>query len=153
MAGRKPKPTALKDLAGTNRDDRANENEPQPERAIPACPKGLTSAAKKEWKRISKDLYALGLLSNIDQVTLAMYCQAWAHWLDAVEKLEKEGMIRYTEKGYPIQNPYFSIVNKSYQQIKGMLAEFGMSPASRSRISALPGDPDPDEKDEGKFFG
>ncbi len=47
---------------------------------IPGCPRHLLPEARKEWKRIGRELEALGLIARIDRAALALYCQAWA-WM------------------------------------------------------------------------
>jgi P27 family predicted phage terminase small subunit len=37
--------------------------------------------------------------------------------------------------GFPMQSPYLAVANKAMEQMRGLLTEFGMSPASRTRIS------------------
>ena len=52
MAGRKPKPTALKKLEGNPGKRKLNTKEPVPGKGMPDCPKWLLPEAKKEWKRL-----------------------------------------------------------------------------------------------------
>ena len=136
--GAKPKPTRLKVLHGTVRKDRTNPHEPDVKSAIPTCPRELSPVAKREWKRVARELAGMGLLSKIDRAALAGYCQAWATWIEAQAALRKHGVIMKSPNGYPIQSPYFSIAAKSFEQMRLMLAEFGMSPSSRTRVHATP---------------
>lgn len=59
--GRKPTPTAIKELEGNPGKRKLNENEPKPERKAPACPKWLDKDARKEWHRLAKKMEALGI--------------------------------------------------------------------------------------------
>ncbi len=138
MRGRKPKPTKMKVLAGNPGKRPLNKNEPQPKSAIPDCPKFLTKEAVLDWKRITVDLSALGVLAEIDRAALAAYCQVWARWVKAEDKLNQEGEFVQTKKGNEIQNPYLAIANKCLKQMREYLIEFGMTPSSRSRISGAP---------------
>lgn len=130
------KPTKLKIIQGTNRVDRANPNEPQPENKIPSIPDHLNDIATKEWIRLSKELYNLGLLSEIDRTALAAYCEAYSMWVDACEQLKESDLLIETTNGNIIQNPIVGIVNQSRKAMKDYLTEFGMSPSSRSKVSA-----------------
>ena len=56
--GRKPKPTALKELEGNPGGRPLNHNEPKPAKKAPRCPSWLEDEAKKEWKRMGKVLEA-----------------------------------------------------------------------------------------------
>lgn len=49
--GRKPKPTAMKELEGNPGKHPLNTSEPKPNKKAPACPKWLEPEAKKEWRK------------------------------------------------------------------------------------------------------
>src|ERR1700674_383610 len=143
--GAKPKPTRLKVLAGTLRGDRTNLNEPEVRTEIPTCPRELSAVAKREWKRIARSLADMGLLSKIDRAALAGYCQSWATWIEAQAALRKHGVIIKSPNGFFMQSPYLAVANKAFEQMRLMLAEFGMSPSSRTRVHAIPQEREPDE--------
>jgi P27 family predicted phage terminase small subunit len=133
--GRRPKPTALKQLQGNPGKRPLNLNEPQ-FGGLPKCPGHLDKNAKAEWRRISKELSAVGLLSAADRAALSAYCAAWSRWIAAEESIQKFGtVIKSPKSGYPIQNPYVSISNTALDLMRKFLIEFGLTPASRSRIS------------------
>lgn len=137
-------PTKLKVLHGTLRKHRTNTHEPDVKAAIPTCPRELSPTAKKEWRRIAPELARLGLLSRIDRAALAMYCDHYARWLEAIAALQKYGVVVKSPSGYPMQSPYVAIANKSGEQVRLLLGEFGMSPSSRTRVHATP-EPEPDD--------
>ena len=66
MAGRKPKPTALKILEGKPGKRPLNKNEPNPPKGNIKCPTWLLPEAKKEWKRLAPSLEAMGVLTMAD---------------------------------------------------------------------------------------
>jgi len=136
MPGRRPKPTALKELEGSR--IRRKGDEPKPS-GVPKCPAHLSADAKKEWRRISRELLGLGLLTAIDRAALAGYCAAWARWIEAETNIQKFGsVIKSPKSGYPIQNPFVGVANTAMTQMRSFLIEFGMTPASRSRLSVEP---------------
>lgn len=51
MAGRKPKPTAVKKLEGNPGKRKLNTKEPVPAKGMPDCPEWLLPEAKKEWEK------------------------------------------------------------------------------------------------------
>ena len=55
MAGRKPKPTALKKLEGNPGKRKLNTKEPVPAKGMPEGPKWLLPEAKEEWKRLCQN--------------------------------------------------------------------------------------------------
>lgn len=133
--GRKPKPTALKVLEGNPGKRPLNENEPKPEKIAPKCPSWLEHEAKKEWRRMSKTLEAIGVLTQVDATAFAGYCQAYARWKEAEEFLSKHGTIFKTPSGYIQQVPQVSIAQTYLKIMKDFCSEFGLTPAARSRIS------------------
>lgn len=137
MTGR-PLPTNLKVFKGTNQKCRTNEDEPQPLNDNIVMPEHLTKKAQKQWIHIVDQLTAAGIMTNIDQDALELYCEAYSKWRDANDKLNKHGMVVKAPSGYPIPSPFLSIANKAFEQMRQMMIEFGMTPSSRSRIKAEP---------------
>lgn len=133
--GRKPKPTAIKVLEGNPGKRPLNKNEPKPEKKAPKCPTWLEPEAKKEWRRMSKTLEAIGVLTQVDASAFAGYCQAYARWKEAEEFLSKHGTIFKTPSGYIQQVPQVSIAQTYLKIMKDFCSEFGLTPAARSRIS------------------
>jgi P27 family predicted phage terminase small subunit len=148
MRGRIPKPTHLKAIAGNPGKRPLNHDEPRPEILIPECPPQLGPVARREWDRLSSDLVALRLLTNLDRAALAAYCGAYALWAEATEAIQKFGSMVKSPSGYPIQSPYISIANRQAEIMMRIASEFGFTPASRSRI-ATPRDPEPNLFDFG----
>ncbi|MCE9635850.1 MAG: phage terminase small subunit P27 family [Planctomycetes bacterium] len=154
--GRRPKPTALKVLAGNAGHRPLNKGEPRPRPLLPKCPPVLQGEAKAEWRRMGKKLHALGLLSEIDGAALTTYCLTWARLVDAEGKLRQHGAVVISPNGFPVQSPYLAVATKATEQLVRILVEFGMTPSSRSRIQ-LPTQPaagTPDSASEyERFFG
>lgn len=137
MAGRPPKPTALKKLGGNPGKRVLNKNEPTPKGKRPSCPKHLDGEARREWNRMAKQLFDLGLLTEVDRAALAAYCQAWARWVQAEEEMRAPDfkMITTTDSGYPVVSPWMGIATMAMKQMKTFLTEFGMTPSSRSKVT------------------
>lgn len=137
--GRPRKPTHLKLLEG-NRGKRnlKDRHEPEPRAKAPPCPRQLDYEARKEWKRAAKELLVLGILTSVDRAALAAYCQAWSTYVTALDHLRSEPMIFKTEKGYPVRNPWFDIASTAQAHMKSFMTEFGLTPASRSRLNIAP---------------
>lgn len=132
--GRKPTPTAIKLLEGNPGKRKLNEREPTPDKKAPSCPKWLEPEGKKEWRRLAKQMERLGILTEVDMAAFAGYCQAYARWKEAEEFITQHGTIVRTPSGYWQQVPQVSIA-QTYLKIMNRFAEqFGLTPASRSRI-------------------
>lgn len=134
--GRKPKPTAIKVLEGNPGKRSINKSEPKPKAKAPKCPTWLDDEAKKEWRRMSKQLEHLGILTEVDMAAFAGYCQAYARWKDAEEFITKHGTIVKTPSGYWQQVPQVSIAQTYLKIMNRFCEQFGLTPSSRSRISA-----------------
>jgi len=157
MGGR-PKPTKLKLLDGNPGKRPINDNEPKPRPVRPRCPSWLSKNAKKQWKKRVSALERLGLLTEIDDVAYALLCAEIDQFIVSDEFIQQKG-IYFAVRGKqpadkegnplldgdgktipaPIVNlipfPQVAMRNRALQNIKSLLAEFGMTPAARSRIS------------------
>ena len=87
--GRKPTPTAIKELEGNPGKRPLNKNEPKPTKKAPPCPKWLEPEAKKEWRRLAKKMEQLGVLTEVDMAAFAGYCQAYARWREAEDFISR----------------------------------------------------------------
>ena len=145
QSGRKPKPTSLKLLQGNPGKRRLNDHEPHPAPRLPRPPEHLGEEAKKEWRRAGRFLLQLGLVSDIDRAAFAAYCTAFGRWIEAEEALRTYGVMIKSPNGFPMQSPYLSVANKAMEQMRSLLSEFGMSPATRTKVSAIPQPHEPDE--------
>lgn len=145
--GPAPKPTKLRVLEGNPGRRPLNPDEPEPtlltDSNVPVPPEILLPAAAEEWRRVAPELCRLGLLSVLDLVPLAAYCQSYAHWLDAerwiaengttVVLRDKDGRVKYVQKA-----PQVGISEKALDKIKVFALQFGMTPSSRSGVSVKP---------------
>ena len=129
-------PTKLKLIKGTHRPERENPNEPEYKIEIPDYPAHLSTRGRREWKRMSEVLFNMGLLTEVDMAALSAYCQFYGRWAEAEANLKKTDLVIKTKSGNIIQNPYIGIANTAFKLMKDCLTEFGMTPASRSRVSA-----------------
>lgn len=142
MQGRKPKPTAMKMLAGNPGKRALNHSEPRPRAVLPRPPEHLSDEEKNKWKLVVKELHPLGLVTTIDKDALAFYCVLFVRWIKAEKMVREKGEIIKTAAGNIIQNPYLSIANRALEQLNRLGAEFGMTPSSRTRVKVELFDPE-----------
>lgn len=140
--GPTPKPTALKLLEGNPGKQKLNLNEPMPNTltTIPKPPKRLLPEAKKEWKRLAPAMVSLGLLTEVDTSAFAELCQNYAYYLAADAEILSMGAkgpieMQKAPSGYIQQHPLLSLRKQYYETWRRGLADFGLTPASRARIS------------------
>jgi P27 family predicted phage terminase small subunit len=110
-------------------------------RPIIECPSELGQLARAEWDRIVPLLAADDRLSQLDRGLLAIYCNAYAAYLEATTALQEYGQVMKSPSGYPIQSPYVSIMSKNAELMIRIGTEFGFSPASRVRLPNNSKDP------------
>ena len=136
MAGRKPKPTAVKKLEGNPGKRKLNTKELVPAKGMPACPDWLMPEAKKEWERLAEPMNQMGVLTEVDMAAFAAYCQSYARWKETQEHINSEGSSFETDKGYQQQTPWVGTANTNQKLMLQAASEFGLTPSSRSRIVA-----------------
>lgn len=136
------KPTALKILEGTDRPDRSNPNEPQPELIVdpPKPPDDLDSYAKAKWDELAPRLMRQRLLTEADLEMLALTCSAYSMWRRARDVI-MEGGITYeatTEAGATLhrKRPEVEVEADGWRRYKAGLQAFGQSPETRPKVSA-----------------
>ena len=139
MRGRKPHPTAIRRAAGNPGKRGYNHGEPVPPEGMPDCPPHLSDAAKAEWERIAGPLHDMGVLTLVDRAALAAYCPASGRWVEAEEKLKETPTLLKTPSGYVQQSPWLSVSNKQLELMGRYMAELGLTPASRSRVTTRGG--------------
>ena len=151
MRGRKPKPTHIKLLTGNPGNRKINRKEPKAAAGIRSCPSYLNRAAKAEWKRVMKEAPE-GLLTELDRPVLAMYCQNVARIAELETIVEAEGFTFMSEKGYICQRPEMGMLKNLQTIQKGLCAELGFSPSSRSKVSVVPKKKEEDSTED-ELFG
>ncbi len=149
--GPKPKPTALKKLQGNPGKRKLNEQEPQFS-GVPSPPAFLSDLAKAEWHRMGPELARLGLLKNADMAAFAAYCEAYSDFEKYTKAIKDTGETFETEKGYVGVHPFVALRNKALEKLKQFAAEFGLTPAARSKVRAPEQHEDDQEKKAALFL-
>jgi len=137
MRGRKPKLARLTKLEDARRMVGSTE--------APECPEWLDEIAKAEWQRIVTELVKGYSISPLDQISLAIYCELYSDFRRLREELQEEGTTVSTEHGVKA-NPKRKQLEWTIAEMRHRAAEFGFSPAARSRIDVPP--PGGEEEDE-----
>jgi P27 family predicted phage terminase small subunit len=135
MLGRTATPTALKELRGNPGKRALNKSEPKPSMEKPEPPAQLDKEALAEWHRVVDELHKCGLLALCDRAALAAYCANYSRWVAAEFEIAACGLTVRGAHGL-IAHPAVAIADKAMRAMKSFLTEFGMTPASRSRIVA-----------------
>jgi P27 family predicted phage terminase small subunit len=132
MRGRIPRATADKLLRGNPGRRPLNSSEPdvQVVKVLPRPPKDLGKIGAAKWRSKGKELISAGVLTALDLDALKRFCR-WHEISVKVSKkmdLDQLGAVQSTN----LLNTY-SMASKAMRQLE---QEFGMTPASRSRVKA-----------------
>ncbi len=136
MKGRKRQPNALK-IARGNPGKRALAAEPPKLKGAPEPPPHLDDEARAEWFRLCADLDEMNMMSREYRPALAVYCVAWSRWVDACVRYKGMGPIIKTSHDNLIQNPLLGVIRRGGDDLRKWLAEFGLTPSSKSRVNAM----------------
>ena len=140
-AGRPSKPTALKALGGTLQPSRTNPNEPTPDVYLPAPPTWLNDKARQYWAEIGAVLLSMKVCTAADSPALQLLTETLAEWAEARQAVHRKGLTYETTTATGDRlcrpNPEVTIASDAMRRSLRMLAEFGLTPASRGKVSAL----------------
>ena len=132
------KPTRLELLQGKPGKRPVNEQEPQPRVGTIEPPDWLTPEAREEWDRIVPELERLKLLTQIDSAMLIGYCTQWGVYVKASRQLARQGLTFKSKNkqgaSYQGIRPQFSIAQRALEQCRMLAAEFGLTPAARTKL-------------------
>lgn len=135
------KPTALLEFTGAFRKDpqrrRARSSEPKLEKGLGEPPTWLDAVAVEEWWRVMPDLEKSGVAARVEATSLACYCQAVSRLRKAEEQIARDGITVSTPQGVK-KHPAVNIAERAAALIRLFASDFGMTPASRSRVQAIP---------------
>lgn len=139
--GRKKIPDNLKALRGTNQPCRMTGNVVPAGTAVVALPRsGLKGTAKKVFEVVATELIHKCLLDRVGIDLVTAYAREMGLYHDAMREAEKEGFILEIETKFgttKIVNPKRKVAESALANAKALAAEFGLTPAGRSRVAAL----------------
>lgn len=135
-------PTDLKLVTGTQRKDRSNPNEPRPEKIAPTCPAHLSDEEKVFWGRVCVELELMGVLTRADGMALEALVHLYVRRNKLIKMLDEEGEF-YKVKGTNGEllikkHPASDVLKDLTTELRLTRAEFGLSPASRSKVHTVP---------------
>jgi P27 family predicted phage terminase small subunit len=119
-------------------------------------PAWLNDVAKKEFKRIVKEMHDLEILTNVDVDALALYCDAYASYIECTRIIDEEGMmVEYTNKAAEtnkVPHPLLTKKKQLAEQMKALATEMGLTPASRAKL-AMPKEQPKEPTEFERLFG
>lgn len=147
MAGRTPKPTALKLVTGNPGKRAINKAEPDPAYLTDLTPPAwLPAQAAEVWNDLAPKFAKAHLLTELDVELFAQGCVAVSQFRRAAVKAgdalvkskhEVNDAGDLVEVGEHV-NPWLVVQSMASKQAGAVLREFGAGPVSRSRIMLQP---------------
>lgn len=159
MRGRKPKSFQQQknegdpSKRGKHKLDERLASEPKPPAGLPSCPRHLKGRARSAWMFWSEELKGMKLDKRPDAQMLEGACWAYARAVEAELIRDRDGSIVYektiTEDGEVIilktkKHPAVEVGNRAWLLVRAFCSEFGLSPASRARLTIDKPDGDAD---------
>ena len=99
-------------------------------------PDDLSEGARREWLRVAPLLSEYGLLTAADLALFRQYCQTVDDLTQARAEVDRDGAFYRDGAGIIRQNPASRAVLALSRELRALGAAFGLSPESRSRVSA-----------------
>nr|WP_319528425.1 phage terminase small subunit P27 family [Pseudomonas laurentiana] len=140
---------------GESRKRPINKKEPLPAKRIPSTPAHLTDEGQVAWGRLTALLDRMGVLTEADGFALERLCDCYSEILALRELVDANGRIYETTstQGELVikANPAVAILADADRRFKSYLVEFGLAPATRSKVQIKADD---DQEDQfAEFFG
>ncbi len=142
MPGRKRKPDHLKVVAGTDRPDRMNPNAPVASTELPEPPRWLSARAAEIFRGLVATIDGMGIASADDTTMLALAASRYEEVEICTAVIEDVGRVYKSVNSQGAEmwrsRPEVAQRSEAMRHAQSLLAEFGLSPAARSRVSATP---------------
>lgn len=97
-------------------------------------PAVLRGHALQVWHDTVKELATAGIGTRVEANALSCYCQAIADFHQAQAEIDRLGLVVITERG-AVKNPAATIKNQAMLMVHKFATAFGLTPASRDRVS------------------
>jgi P27 family predicted phage terminase small subunit len=113
--------------------------EPAPQVGLPDPPEHLPQQYKDAWPALAGQLTACGVATLLDGPSFELLVRAYVdHNAAALKVAETLGPVWFKKDAdgipYAEFNPWWTVVNKEWKKLTTMLSEFGIGPASRTRV-------------------
>jgi P27 family predicted phage terminase small subunit len=135
-------PTAVKARRGTLRPDRMNPREPRPELGVPKPRRGLPADVRATYRRLAAILKPLHVVTLADGPALELLAGAIAEHDRAAAVIGAVGATYEcpTSVGAVLHRvrPEVALAADAWRRAAVLLAGFGLTPASRSKVEAQP---------------
>jgi len=101
----------------------------------PRKPSGLPYYAGALWDKLAGPLYERGILTMFDAPIFEMMCMSYHFMKEADKWLKKDGVLTVDERGLIRKHPAHQVFRDYVNLYMKAAVEFGLTPASRSRLA------------------
>ncbi len=144
--GRPKTPTRLKVVAGTDRADRRNDNEPEPALLNDLEPPAhLHERSAAVWRQLAPMLRKMLVLTEADVLALEMLCDQVADYRYARAQ-RGDDFVVHSSKGSEMLSQWMVAQAMTLKRAEAFMGRFGLDPVARSRVMV---DAQPDLFDAG----
>jgi P27 family predicted phage terminase small subunit len=141
--GRKPTASAIHEKNGAyeKNPDRKNHAEPQAIAGAPEMPitVSLDEIAAAKWNETCEFLKQMGILSKSDVVLLEQFCVTYSLYYLTLQKVRQIGvvLVQKDDDGVKLKrNQFTTELQRLMDRLQKLVSELGLSPSSRSRLTA-----------------
>ena len=141
--GRKKIPTKIKEMQLTVEKSRTIENEMVVDQVseLPIVPEWLSEIGKSEFKKVTTQLFNLGMLYSVDLKLVEAYANEISLYLECEMKLRTINRIDEFESSEGIvlrrqASPLLKIKNDALNNSLKLATQFGLTPVARASIAA-----------------
>lgn len=134
-SGRRPKPTAQKQLAGNPGKRALNQNEPNFGAITNVdCPEWILGYGRDMWDLLAPQLCREQILQGTDIQNLEVYCNAYDQFRMAQEEVKARGVLVPGAQGGWVKNPAATALKEAAAMMATFGGMLGLDPASRQRL-------------------
>ena len=141
---RKPAPAGLRIISGNGQrpsdglmtDSGGRPIAPGPDfsRSAPAKPDDLSEDAALLWDLVVEQMTTIGLLKPLDGPALAVACENYARWKEAVRFRQTHALLAKNSQG-TVAAPWIGIEERASREFRAWAAEFGFTPAAEQALA------------------
>jgi P27 family predicted phage terminase small subunit len=143
------KPSHLRAVEGNPSHARpVNHDEPTPPNGYHQPPEHFSEKAKAYYNDMCQELDRYGIITETDSRAAEMLIEAYVEYRELSDDIARNGLNYWVEGTNGQQllkaNPSVAARASAWNRVRAMLTEFGMTPASRSKIVAKKSDDNED---------
>lgn len=104
----------------------------------PEPPVHLNVAAREQWDYYANILGRKRILSQEDLAALTILATSMASYNHAQRQLDLDGYTTTGLHGGEVKSPWVTVQTASWNRIRPLLSEFGLTPTARGRLKSEP---------------